>query len=144
MSVAPSTFQQFPIMNKVALRVRYPPDYQPQEEPVRLPLDLFNDLLQELRNISTRYIPSNQEFDPTSIALEFKVRDKASPSGPKDIVGKQKFGSGYEDDENRNAKEDEKLDERKVEAKPAGGIDLASSRIPLITRSNKIAVGICY
>ena len=125
MSCAPTTFQQLPIMNKVALRVRYPPHYQPEEEPVRLPLGLFNDLLQELQNISTRYLPSNQEFDPTSIALELTVRDKASPSGLKE-AGKQTAESGIEDNKNKTAAEDEKSNESKVEAKIAGGNDPAS------------------
>lgn len=123
-------------MNKVALRVRYPPDYQPEEEPVRLPLGLFNDLLQELQNISTRYLPSNQEFDPTSIALELKVRDKASPSGLKE-AGKQKAETGIEDDENKTAVEDEKSKESRVEAKTAGGNDPASPKNSLKNLSNK-------
>ena len=124
-------------MNKISLRVRYPPDYHPEEECVRLPLGLFNDLLQELQSISTRYLPSNQEFDPTSIALELKVRDKASPSGPKEVAGKQKVESRIEDNEKRNAGQDEKSNESKVEAKPAGGSDPASSKNSLKTRSNK-------
>ena len=136
MSCAPTTFQQLPIMNKVALRVRYPPDYQPEEEPVRLPLSLFNDLLQELQNISTRYLPSSQEFDPTSIALELTVRDKASPSGLKE-AGKQTAESGIEDDENITAAEDEKSNESKVETKTAGGNDPASPKFSLKTRSNQ-------
>lgn len=127
MSFVPSTFQ-LPIMNKVALRIRYPPDYHPQEEPVRLPLGLFNDLLLELQNLSTRYLPINQEFDPTSIALELEVRDKVSPSGLKETAGKQKVESRIEDDENRNAGSDEKSNENKVEAKPAGENDPASSK----------------
>lgn len=127
MSFVPSTCQQLPIMNKIALRVRYPPDYHPQEEPVRLPLGLFNDLLLELQNLSARYLSLNQEFDPTSIALELKVRDKASRSGPKEAAGKQKVESRIQDDEDRNARSDE----NKMEAKPAGGNDPASSKILL-------------
>lgn len=136
MSCAPTTFPQLPIMNKVALRVRYPPDYHPEEEPVRLPLGLFSDLLQELQSISTRYLSSNQEFDPTSIALELKVRDKASPSGLKG-AGKQKAETGIEDDENKTAAEDEKSNESKVEAKTAGGNDPASPKNSLKNLSNK-------
>lgn len=128
MSCAPSTFQQLPIMNKVALRIRYPPDYHPLEEPIRLPLGLFNDLLLELQNLSSRYLPINQEFDPASIAFEIKVRDKASRPGPKEAAGKQKGESRIENDENRNAGSDEKSNENKVEAKPAGRNDPASSK----------------
>lgn len=127
MSFVPSKFQ-LSIMNKVALRIRYPPDYHPQEEPVRLPLGLFNDLLLELQNLSTRYLPISQEFDPTSIALELKVRDKVSPSGLKETAAEQMVESRIEDDENRNAGSDEKSNENKVEAKPAGENDPASSK----------------
>lgn len=127
MSFAPSTFQQLPIMNKVALRVRYPPDYHPQEESIRLPLSLFNDLLLELQNLSARYLSINQEFDPTSIALELKVRDKASRSGPKEAAETQKVENRI-DDENRNAGSGEKSNKTKVEARSAGGNDPASSR----------------
>lgn len=136
MSCTSTTFKQLPIMNKVALRVRYPPHYQPEEEPVRLPLGLFNDLLQELQNISTRYLPSNQEFDPTSIVLELIVRDKASPSGLKE-AGKQTADGGIENDENETAAEDEKSNKSKVEVKTAGGNDPASLKISLKTRSNR-------
>lgn len=128
MSFAPSTFQQLPIMNKVALRIRYPPDYHPLEEPIRLPFGLFNDLLLELQNLSSRYLPINQEFDPASIVFELKVRDKASQSEPKEAAGKQKLESRIEDDENRNAGSEEKSNETKVEAKPVGGNDPASSK----------------
>ena len=136
MSFTPSTSQQLPIMNRIALRVRYPPDYHPQEEPVRLPLGLFNDLLLELQNLSARYLPLNQEFDPTSIALELKVRDKASRSGPKEEAGKQRVESRIEDDEIRNVGSDERSNKNKVEARP-GGSDPASSKKSFKTRSNK-------
>lgn len=128
MSFAPSTFQQLPIMNKVALRIRFPPDYHPLEESVRLPLGLFNELLLELQNLSTRYLPITQEFDPASIAFELKVRDKASRSEPNEAVGRQKVESRIEDDENRNAGLEQISNENKVEAKPAGGNDPASSK----------------
>lgn len=128
MSFAPSTFQQPPIMNKVSLRIRYPPGYHPLEEPVRLPLGLYNDLLLELQNLSSRYLPIHQEFDPASIAFELKVRDKASRADPNEAAGKQKVQSRIEDDENRNAGSEEKSNEKEVEAKPAGGNDLASSK----------------
>lgn len=128
MSFAPSTVQQPPIVNKVSLRIRYPPDYHPLEEPVRLPLGLFYDLLLELQNLSTRYLHINQEFDPASIAFELKVRDKASRSEPNEAAGKQKVRSRIEDDENRNAGSEETSNEKKVEAKPAGGTDPPSSK----------------
>lgn len=127
MSFAPS-IQQPPIMNKVSLRIRYPPDYHPLEEPVRLPLGLFNDLLLELQNLSSRYLPIHQEFDLSSIAFELKVRDKASRSEPNEAARKQKVESRIEDDENRNAGSEETSNEKELEAKPAGGNDPASSK----------------
>lgn len=127
------------MMNRVVLRLRYPPDYHLQDEPSWLPLGLFNDLLQELQNISSQHLPLNQELDPTSIALELKVRDKTSQSGPKEVARKQKVESGIDHDKNRNTGEDEKDNESKVEDKPADWNDPASFKkslkIYLINRS---------